>query len=62
VVTDPKEMKLEIQVRDSHSNQVLESGVLACSEQDLLEGERNRREDIDTSRMQYSGELKKMGR
>jgi hypothetical protein len=40
---------------------VIGSGVLVCSELDLLEGERNKRPQTDES-VDESGELKKMGR
>jgi hypothetical protein len=40
---------------------VIGSGVLVCSELDLLEGERNKRPQTDESN-DDQGELKKMGR
>jgi hypothetical protein len=43
------------------SGGVIDCGLLVCSELDLVEGERNKRDPIDESNDE-AGELKKMGR
>jgi hypothetical protein len=61
VKTDHRENAFEIQLKESKSDKVIESGILECSEMDFLEGERNRR-DEPADIFSHSGELKKMGR
>ena len=61
VRSDHKENAFEIHLKDSKSDQVIESGILECSEMDFLEGERNRR-DESADVLSHNGELKKMGR
>jgi hypothetical protein len=61
VKSDHKENAFEIQLKESKSDKVIESGILECSEMDFLEGERNRR-DEPADILSHSGELKKMGR
>lgn len=43
------------------NDKVIESGILECSENDFLEGERNRRDEANDI-FSHTGELKKMGR
>lgn len=51
---------LPVSLKQTGSEHVLGSGVLICSEMDILEGERNRR--IVDETLEFQGELKKMGR
>lgn len=48
-------------MKESKSDKVIESVILECSEMDILEGERNKR-DVPTDTLSHNGELKKMGR
>ena len=56
---DSKWYSVPVSLKQGGSDAVIGSGVLVCSELDLLEGERNRRAIEDNN---FQGELKKMGR
>ena len=50
-----------IQLMQGTSGNCIDNSVIVCSEMDILEGERNRRE-VNNEGWEYLGELKKLGR